>query len=75
VDGELLGVGAVVRDVTDRHRQEAQRTALVRQSVTARALAEAAQVRAEAAAEEAAREREIAEAARRRSEYLSAAGA
>jgi PAS domain-containing protein len=75
VDGELLGVGCVVREVTERRRGEATRTELVRQSVTARAQAEAAQVRAEAAAEEAARERELAEAARRRSEFLSAAGA
>ncbi len=75
VDGELLGVGCVVREVTERRRGEVQRTELVRQSVTARAQAEAAQVRAEAAAEEAARERELAEAARRRSEFLSAAGA
>ena len=75
VDGELLGVGCVVREVTDRRRGEAQRTELIRQSVTARAQAEAAQVRAEAAAEEAARERELAEAARRRSEFLATASA
>ncbi len=75
VDGELLGVGCVVREVTGRHREEAQRLELVRQSVTARAQAEAAQVRAEAAAEEAARERELAESARRRSEFLASAGA
>jgi len=75
VGGELLGVGCVVREVTERRRQESHRIELMRQSVTARAQAEAAQVRAEAAAEEAAREREIAEAARRRSEYLAAAGA
>lgn len=75
VGGELLGVGCVVREVTDRRRAEAQRIELVRQAVTARAQAEAAQVRAESAAEEAAREREIAEAARRRSEYLATAGA
>ncbi|HEV2812396.1 MAG TPA: PAS domain-containing protein [Solirubrobacteraceae bacterium] len=67
-DGEPIGVAGVVRDVSAQHEAEADRTRLLREALTSRAQAEAAQVRAEAATAEA-------EAARRRTEFLSAAGA
>src|SRR4051794_16123328 len=66
-DEELEGVGAVVREITERHRAELERTTLLKQAVTARAHAEAAQVRAEAA-------QQLAEEARARTEFLAEAG-
>ena len=64
---ELEGVGAVVREITERHRAEVERTRLLKDAVTARAHAEAAQVRAEAA-------QRLAEEARGRTEFLAEAG-
>jgi PAS domain S-box-containing protein len=64
---ELEGVGAVVREITERHRIELERTSLLKEAVTARAHAEAAQVRAETA-------HELAEEARARTEFLAEAG-
>ena len=66
-DEELEGVGAVVREITERHRAEVERTRLLKEAVTARAHAEAAQVRAETA-------QELAEEARARTEFLAEAG-
>jgi PAS domain S-box-containing protein len=66
-DDELEGVGAVVREITERHRAELERTTLLKEAVTARAHAEAAQVRAEAA-------QQLAEEARARTEFLAEAG-
>lgn len=51
--GELLGVGAVVRDVTHRHELELEQSRLLRDALIARADAEAAQVRTDDAREEA----------------------
>jgi PAS domain S-box-containing protein len=77
-DHGLLGVGSVVRDVTDRHVLEQDREGLLRDALTARAQAQAAQIRAEAAREEAEAAREEAEAergvalaARRRASFLA----
>src|SRR5579875_742287 len=74
----LLGVGAVVRDVTERHRGQAERDALLREALVARAHAQAAVVRnqaareeSEAALQEAERERARAEAAHRRASFLA----
>ena len=66
-DGDVAGVGAVVRDVTLQHVSEAERTRLLKDALTSRAQAEAAMVRAEHAAAEA-------EAARRGTEFLARAG-
>lgn len=78
-DGEeLLGVGAVVRDVTDNHLLQQERERLLREALAARAQAEAAQVRAEAARQEteaaladAEAQRQVADAARRRATLLA----
>ena len=67
IHGELAGLAGVVRDVTEQHESEAERTRLLREALVARAAAEAAQVRAEAAKAEA-------EAARRRTDFLARAG-
>ena len=67
-DGEVTAVGAVVRDVTDRHRAEQDRARLLKEAVAARAQAEAARVRAEAA-------QRAAEEERRRTAFLARAGA
>lgn len=69
-EGRLLGVGAVVRDVTERQLHERDRERLLRDALTARAQAEAAHVRAEAARQEAEAERAAADAARRRATFL-----
>jgi PAS domain S-box-containing protein len=66
--GELIGVAGVVRDVGAHHDAQAERTRLLREALSSRAQAEAAQIRAEAAHAEA-------EAARRRTEFLADAGA
>lgn len=55
-DGELLGVGGIIRDVTEREAAESDRLELTRNALEMRARAETAQVRAEPAAAEAARE-------------------
>jgi PAS domain-containing protein len=72
--GELLGVGGVVRDVTDRHELEAQQSRLLREALTARAQAEAARVRADDAREEAERAHGAAAAAHGRAALLATAG-
>jgi PAS domain S-box-containing protein len=64
---ELHGVGGVIREISDRHRAEVERARLLRDAITARAHAEAAQVRSEAATGEA-------EMARARTEFLLEAG-
>lgn len=64
---ELLGVGVVVRDVTERHEAEAERTRLLRETLEASAVAAAAQVRAEDA-------RLQAEGERARTAFLARAG-
>src|SRR4051812_1265300 len=50
---ELLGVGAVVLDLADRHAAYAEQARLLREALIARAHAEAAEVRADDAREEA----------------------
>jgi PAS domain S-box-containing protein len=67
-EGEVVGVAGVIRDVTAQYEAEEERARLLREALTSRAQAEAAQVRAESAHLEA-------EAARARTEFLSAAGA
>ena len=67
-DGEVIGVGGVVRDVTARHAAEVERTRLLEAALTARAHAEAAQLRSVTMQEEAERSRRNAEAARREAE-------
>lgn len=66
-EGEIAGVGGVVRDVTAQHEADAERTRLLKQALTSRAQAEAAQLRAERAQAEA-------EDARRGTEFLARAG-
>jgi PAS domain S-box-containing protein len=65
--GEVVGLAGVIRDATEQHRAEKERTRLLRDALAARAAAEAAQVRAEAALAEA-------EAARRRTDFLARTG-
>ena len=65
---ELIGVAGVIRDVAAQHEAEAERTRLLREALSSRAQAEAAQVRAEAAHAEA-------DSARRQTAFLAAAGA
>ena len=72
--GEPVGVGGVVREVTRRRRAEQERDALLRQALTSRAVAEATQLRVEAALREAEVARAEAEAARRRTDVLARAG-
>ena len=67
-DGEVVGVGGVVRDVTARHEAEAERTRLLEAALTARAHAEAAQARSVAMREESEASRRAAETARREAE-------
>ena len=66
-DGSLLGVAAVVVDVTAEHHMADERGRLVREALTARAHAEAAQVRSETLRREA-------DDARRRATFLAEAG-
>ncbi|HEX8205264.1 MAG TPA: PAS domain-containing protein [Solirubrobacteraceae bacterium] len=66
--GLLIGVAGVIRDVSSQHEADADRARLLREALSSRAQAEAAQVRAEAAHAEA-------EAARRQTAFLAAAGA
>jgi PAS domain S-box-containing protein len=65
---ELIGVAGVIRDVAAQFAAEADRARLLREALSSRAQAEAAQVRAESAQAEA-------EAARRQTAFLAAAGA
>lgn len=65
--GETVGVAAAVVEVTAQHHAEAERLRLLKDALTARAHAEAAQIRAESA-------RAAAEAARRRMGFLAEAG-
>ena len=64
-DGEVVGLGGVVRDVTARHEADAERTRLLETALTARAHAEAARVRAGAMQQEAENARRAAENSRR----------
>jgi serine phosphatase RsbU (regulator of sigma subunit) len=73
-DEELLGVGAVVRDVTDRHALELAQSRLLQDALYARAEAEAAGVRTEDARLEAERTRAEAERGRARMALLAEAG-
>ena len=66
-DGSLLGVAAVVADITAERQMADERGRLVREALTARAHAEAAQVRSETLRREA-------EDARRRATFLAEAG-
>jgi hypothetical protein len=66
--GEVIGLGGIVRDVTARHEAEVERTRLLEAALTARAHAEAAQVRSLAMQEEAEGSRLAAESARREAE-------
>ena len=71
--GGLLGVGGVVRDVTGRHRMEAEQSRLLLDALTSRAQAEAAQVRSAGAQAEAEAARAEAERARARTAFLASA--
>ena len=73
-DDQLLGVGAVVRDVTGRREQELEQSRLLREALLARADAEAAQVRTDDAREEAQRTGDEAARARARMTLLAEAG-
>jgi PAS domain S-box-containing protein len=69
--GALLGLGGVVRDVSERHRMQAEQSRLLLEALTARAQAEAAQVRSRSALEEAEQARRDAERARRQTAFLA----
>ena len=76
-DGQVVGLGGVVRDVTARHHADAEQARLLEAALTARAHAEAAQVRSVAmqeAAEASRRDAEnavrSAERTRRRMQFL-----
>jgi serine phosphatase RsbU (regulator of sigma subunit) len=73
-EGELAGVGAVVREVTSIRRAEAERVSLLKSAVSARAHAEAAQARAESALRSAEEARQMAERERARNDFLAEAG-
>jgi PAS domain S-box-containing protein len=66
--GDVVGIGGVVRDVTERHELEEERSRLLQEAITQRAHAQAAQVRSAAIQEEAELARREAEAARREAE-------
>jgi serine phosphatase RsbU (regulator of sigma subunit) len=72
--GELLGVGATIRDVTDRHRLELEESRLLQEALFARAEAEAARVRTDDAREEAERTGAEAQRGRERMALLARAG-
>jgi transcriptional regulator with GAF, ATPase, and Fis domain len=71
----MLGIGAVVVEVTAQRAAEEERLKLAREALTSRAIAEAALVRAESSQEEAEAARAAAEAAGRRTEFLAGATA
>ena len=73
-DGDLLGVGATVRDVTDRRRLEHEESRLLQQALFARAEAEAAGVRTDDARQEAERKGAEARRGRERMQLLAQAG-
>jgi PAS domain S-box-containing protein len=73
-NGEVEGAAAVLRDVTARHAEEAERERLLKEAVIARAQAEAAQARAEIAQRDAEEARAAVDAAYRRADFLSVAG-
>ena len=73
-DDLLLGVGAVVRDVTGRRELEVEQSRLLREALLARADAEAAQVRTDDAREEAQRIGDEASRAHARMALLAEAG-
>jgi PAS domain S-box-containing protein len=73
-DDQLLGVGAVVRDVTGRRMLEVEQSRLLREALLARADAEAAQVRTDDARHEAQRIGDEASRARARMTLLAEAG-
>src|SRR5918995_3421099 len=73
-DGGLLGVGATVRDVTDRHRLELEESRLLQEALFARAEAEAARVRTDDARAEAERTGAEARRGRERMALLAQAG-
>jgi len=66
--GEVVGIGGMARDVTERHEMEAERIKLLEESITQRAHAEAAQVRSASIQHEAEIARREAEAATRAAE-------
>ena len=72
--GQLLGVGATIRDVTDRHRLELEESRLLQEALFARAEAEAARVRTDDAREEAERTGAEAQRGRERMTLLARAG-
>lgn len=73
--GTLIGVGALVLEVTAERRMQEEHSQLVRDALLARAQAQAAQVRADSEREDAELARAEAEAARRRTEFLARATA
>jgi PAS domain S-box-containing protein len=73
--GQMLGIGAVVLEVTAQRAAEEERLKLAREALTSRAVAEAALVRAESSQEEAEAARAAAEAAGRRMAFLAGATA
>jgi PAS domain S-box-containing protein len=74
-DGETLGIGAVVLEVTAQRSAEEERLKLAREALTSRAVAEAALVRAKSSQEEAEAARAAAEAAGRHMAFLAGATA
>ncbi len=79
--GDLLGVGTVVREITDRRREEREKAGLLQEALASRAQSQAMQARAELASAEARQAGEAAEAARseleaaaRRATFLAEAG-
>ena len=72
--GQLLGVGATVRDVTDRLDLELQESRLLQDALFSRAEAEAARVRTDNAREEAERTGAEAQRGRERMTLLAQAG-
>jgi serine phosphatase RsbU (regulator of sigma subunit) len=72
--GALLGVGATVRDVTDRHKLELEESRLLQDALFARAEAEAARVRTDDARAEAERTGAEARRGRERMALLAQAG-
>jgi len=72
--GEILGVGATIRDVTERRRLELEESRLLEEALFARAEAEASRVRTDDAREEAERRGAEAQRGRERMALLARAG-